>query len=347
MDRATIENSIMTFGRGGPIWIVDDANGRPRRFLAVASDEAARDPVAVLSSCGDSPMRLVAADPEDVGLTREILDRWAGEPGTHVTRHDGVLVSPTPEEAAVDVARLAGLTAAAVICETAGTRSGSVEADDSTTPVLSVDDLVTFRWQSEVLIERTSQAFLPTPVADFTVVGYRAKVTGGEHIALVLGDVRGRENVLTRVHSACLTGDVFSSLRCDCGDQLRRSMEAIAEAGVGAIVYNPEHEGRGTGLLDKLAAYELQEQGWDTVDANLKIGHEADSRHYGIDAQIIVDLGISTIRLLTNNPQKVDQLRLFGVDVRERVPIWTERNPHNQFYIDTKIERLGHLPGPT
>jgi 3,4-dihydroxy 2-butanone 4-phosphate synthase/GTP cyclohydrolase II len=347
MDRATIENSITTFGRGGPIWIVDDAKGRSRRVLAVAADEAARDQGAALSSCGDSPMRLVAADPEEVGLPREIPDRWAGESVAHVTRYDGVLVSATPEEAAVDLARLAGLRAAALICETAGSRSGAVEADESTTPVISVDDLVTFRWQSEVLIERTSQAFLPTPVAEFTAVGYRAKVTRSEHIALVLGDVAGRENVLTRVHSACLTGDVFSSLRCDCGDQLRLSMEVIAEAGVGVIVYNPEHEGRGTGLLDKLAAYELQEQGWDTVDANLKIGHAADSRHYGIDAQIILDLGVSTIRLLTNNPQKVDQLRLFGVDVRERVPIWTERNPHNQFYIDTKIERLGHLRSPT
>ena len=156
-------------------------------------------------------------------------------------------------------------------------------------------------------------------------------------------DAAGHGDVITRLHSVCLTGDVFGSLRCDCGVQLQESMKLIAEAGEGIVVYNPTHEGRGTGLIDKLAAYRLQEQGFDTAEANEQIGHPVDSRHYGVDAQILHDLKVSSVRLLTNNPEKIAQLRMFGVDVGERIPLWVGENPYNSFYLQTKETKLGHI----
>ncbi|MEN8112974.1 MAG: GTP cyclohydrolase II [Actinomycetota bacterium] len=192
-------------------------------------------------------------------------------------------------------------------------------------------------------VHREVEAFLPTRSAEFRAIGYRAADTGAEHIALVLGDVAGREDVLTRLHSVCLTGDVFGSLRCDCGPQLERAMELIAEAGEGVVVYNPTHEGRGTGLLDKLAAYRLQERGLDTAEANEQIGHPVDARQYAVDAQILLDLGVASVRLLTNNPEKIGQLRQCGVEVSSRVPLWVGANPHNRRYLETKATRLGHL----
>ena len=209
----------------------------------------------------------------------------------------------------------------------------------------TIEDLISHRRRNEDLVERAAEANLPTHAADFTAIGYRAKETGAEHIALVLGDVAAKEGVLTRLHSVCLTGDVFGSLRCDCGVQLRKAMDLIAGAGEGIIVYNPTHEGRGIGLIDKLAAYRLQEQGLDTAEANEQIGHPVDGRHYGVDAQILNDLGVSSVRLLTNNPEKIDELRRFGVDVSERVPLWVGENPHNRRYLRSKTEKLGHLGG--
>lgn len=199
------------------------------------------------------------------------------------------------------------------------------------------------RPRSEYGVERCSEATLPTDIAEFRAIGYRVKDPGSEHIALVLGDVGGKPDVLTRLHSVCLTGDVFGSLRCDCGAQLRYSMELIAKAGEGIIVYNPTHEGRGTGLVDKLAAYRLQEEGLDTAEANQRIGHPIDSRHYGVDAQILHDLKVSSVRLLTNNPAKIDQLKSFGVVVSERIPLWVGETLHNRGYLRTKEEKLGHL----
>ncbi|MEN8234993.1 MAG: GTP cyclohydrolase II [Actinomycetota bacterium] len=192
-------------------------------------------------------------------------------------------------------------------------------------------------------VDREVEAFLPTRSADFLAIGYRAVDTRSEHIALVLGDVAGKEDVLTRLHSVCLTGDVFGSLRCDCGVQLEKSMDLIAEEGEGVIVYNPTHEGRGTGLIDKLAAYRLQEQGFDTAEANEQIGHAVDARHYGVDAQILHDLQVASVRLLTNNPEKINQLRLYGIEVSGRVPLWVGENPHNRAYLETKETRLGHF----
>jgi len=262
----------------------------------------------------------------------------------------GVLVRPGHTEAAIDLARLAGLTPAGVLCEVVnddGTMSRGESlmrfADGHGIPIITIEDLVSYRWREEALVTRESEASIPTEVADFQAVGYRSKDTGSEHIALVLGDVAGHEGVLTRLHSVCLTGDVFGSLRCDCGVQLKESMRMIAEEGEGIIVYNPTHEGRGTGLIDKLAAYRLQEQGYDTAEANTQIGHPVDSRHYGVDAQILHDLKVSSVRLITNNPEKIEQLRMYGVEVGERIPMWVGENPHNSFYLRTKTEKLGHL----
>ena len=262
----------------------------------------------------------------------------------------GVLVRPGHTEAAVDLARLAGLNPAGVLCEVVnddGTMSKGESlmrfADEHGISIITIEDLVSYRWREEALVTRESEALIPTDVADFTAIGYRAKDTGSEHIALVLGDVAGHSDVMTRLHSVCLTGDVFGSLRCDCGVQLKESMRIIAEAGEGIIVYNPTHEGRGTGLIDKLAAYRLQEQGYDTAEANEQIGHSVDSRHYGVDAQILHDLKVSSVKLITNNPEKIDQLRMYGVDVGERIPMWVGENPHNSFYLQTKTAKLGHL----
>ena len=216
-------------------------------------------------------------------------------------------------------------------------------AEEHQIPIITIEDLVAYRWREEALVTRVADATLPTELAEFRAFGYRANDTGSEHIALVLGDVAGRDDVLTRLHSVCLTGDVFGSLRCDCGAQLRESMARISVEGEGIIVYNPTHEGRGTGLLDKLVAYRLQEQGLDTVEANEQIGHAVDSRHYGVDAQILHDLKVSSVRLITNNPEKIDQLREFGIEVSERIPLWVGENSHNKFYLKTKEEKLGHF----
>jgi len=262
----------------------------------------------------------------------------------------GVVVHAGRTEAAVDLARLAGLAPAGVLCEVSD-EDGSVMrgesllafAEQNGVPIITIDTVSSCRWRTDVLVDRETEASIPTFGADFRAIGYRTRDTGSEHIALVLGDVTGKDDVLARLHSACLTGDVFASLRCDCGAQLAESMKLIAEEGEGVIVYNPTHEGRGVGLIDKLAAYRLQEQGLDTAEANRKLGHAIDDRHYGVDAQILLDLKISSVRLLTNNPDKIAQLRLFGVTVSDRVPLWVGENPHNQFYLETKEKRLGHL----
>ncbi|GMQ85955.1 MAG: bifunctional 3,4-dihydroxy-2-butanone-4-phosphate synthase/GTP cyclohydrolase II [Acidimicrobiia bacterium] len=262
----------------------------------------------------------------------------------------GVLVRPGHTEAAVDLATLAGLTPAGVLCEVVnddGTMAKGerlfVFAEEHAIPVITIADLVAYRWKTEALVSREAEATIPTEYGEFIAVGYRAMDTRSEHVALVLGDVAGKDDVLTRVHSVCLTGDVFGSRRCDCGAQLRESMRRIAEQGQGIIVYNPTHEGRGIGLVEKLAAYRLQEAGLDTVEANRQIGHPPDQRHYGVDAQILHDLKVASIRLLTNNPEKIEQLAAFGIAISERVPLWVGENHHNKSYLETKASKLGHL----
>jgi 3,4-dihydroxy 2-butanone 4-phosphate synthase/GTP cyclohydrolase II len=207
--------------------------------------------------------------------------------------------------------------------------------------MITVADLVAYRRRHEKLIERVVSTGLPTGFGDFIAVGYRSLVDNKHHVALVKGDVDGAEDVLVRVHSECLTGDVFHSLRCDCGEQLESALSMIEQEGRGVLLYLSQ-EGRGIGLLNKLRAYKLQEEGLDTVDANLRLGLPADLRDYGIGAQILVDLGLSSIRILTNNPKKISGLAGYGLSVTDQVPIQHDPNPHNEAYLRAKRDRMGH-----
>jgi 3,4-dihydroxy 2-butanone 4-phosphate synthase/GTP cyclohydrolase II len=209
--------------------------------------------------------------------------------------------------------------------------------------MISIEDLVRHRRRVENLVERVAETRLPTRHGDFTAYGYRITVDGSEHIALVYGDLSGPEPVLTRVHSECLTGDVFGSRRCDCGPQLDEALDRVAAEGRGIVIYLRGHEGRGIGLIAKLQAYALQDGGRDTVDANLDLGLPADARHYGTATQILRDLGVATVRLLTNNPDKVTNLEEFGINVAARVPLTPHANDHNIAYLLTKRDRMGHL----
>lgn len=263
----------------------------------------------------------------------------------------GVLVRPGHTEASIDLAVLAGLYPAGVLCELVnddGTmmRGKALEAfaTEHHLTMISIDDLVAYRWRTETLVSREASAALPTQHGDFTIVGYRSYSDESQHVALVFGDVVGREEVLTRVHSVCLTGDVFGSLRCDCGTQLDESMRRIADEGAGVIVYNTTHEGRGIGILNKIAAYDLQEKGLDTVDANRQIGHPDDARDYGVEAQILHDLEVSSVRLLTNNPDKIEQLERYGIEIVGREPLWVGETAENRTYLHTKTSRMGHMP---
>ncbi|WP_279536350.1 bifunctional 3,4-dihydroxy-2-butanone-4-phosphate synthase/GTP cyclohydrolase II [Nocardioides ochotonae] len=265
-------------------------------------------------------------------------------------RDGGVLVRRGHTEAAVDLAMLAGLTPAGVLVEVVnddGTMKRAPElrefADEHGLAMISIEDLVKYRRRHENHVDRVAETRLPTRHGDFTAYGYRITVDGSEHVALVHGDVSGTEPVLTRVHSECLTGDVFGSRRCDCGPQLDEAMERVVAEGRGIIVYLRGHEGRGIGLVAKLQAYQLQDGGRDTVDANLDLGLPADARHYGTATQILKDLGVSTVRLLTNNPGKVGDLEDYGIAVAERVPLTPHPNDHNLAYLLAKRDRMGHV----
>ena len=251
-------------------------------------------------------------------------------------------------EAAVDLARLAGLNPSGVVCEIMN-EDGTMARVHDLAPyaerhglkMVTVADLVEYRSRHEKLIERGAEVRLPTEYGEFTAVAFREKLTGKTHLALVKGDVDGAENVLVRVHSECLTGDVFHSLRCDCGEQLDQALAQIDAEGSGVLLYMAQ-EGRGIGLLNKLRAYELQEQGLDTVEANLELGFPADARDYGIGNQILSDLGLTTLRILTNNPKKLVGIDGFGLTVVEQVPIEVPPQPENQRYLATKRAKLGH-----
>ncbi|WP_354643626.1 bifunctional 3,4-dihydroxy-2-butanone-4-phosphate synthase/GTP cyclohydrolase II [Kitasatospora camelliae] len=323
-----------------------------RKGTAYSISVDARDGVSTGISAADRArtVRLLASEGTEPGdLTR---------PG-HVfplrAVEGGVLVRPGHTEAAVDLARLAGLAPAGAIAEVVnddGTMARLPElvafAREHGLAIISIEDLIAYRRRTELHVTRAATTGLPTAYGEFTAVGYKGTIDGVEHLALVAGglDADGRlpegEDVLVRLHSECLTGDVFGSLRCDCGPQLQASLEQVAAAGRGVVLYLRGHEGRGIGLAHKLRAYELQEQGRDTVDANLDLGLPADARDYSIGAQMLTDLGVRSLSLLTNNPSKLTALTEHGLKVKGRVPVEVAASEHNLRYLRTKRDRMGH-----
>ena len=274
-----------------------------------------------------------------------------GRPG-HINplyaQDQGVLRRSGHTEAAVDLARLSGLQPAAALMDIMSD-DGSMarlpelrrRADEWGMKLISIRDLITYRLRMESLVEKGEEVKLPTAYGDFRLIPFRQKSNGLEHIAIIKGDVAGDDPVLVRVHSSCATGDIFGSLRCDCGEQLHQALRMIEKEGRGAVVYLLQ-EGRGIGLMDKIRAYKLQEQGMDTVEANLHLGHKADERDYGVGAQILHELGIRKMRLMTNNPVKRVGLEGYGLEVVENVPIEIEPNENDRFYLSTKKHRMGH-----
>ena len=266
-------------------------------------------------------------------------------------RPGGVLKRAGHTEATVDLCRLAGKYPSGILCEiVTKDKSGMARlpeleafAKEFELPLVSIADLIRYRRHHEKLVRRIAEAALPTDHGEFRAVVFESVLDGEQHMALVKGDVAGSENVLVRVHSECLTGDALGSLRCDCGPQLQAALRKVAEEGTGVVVYLRGHEGRGIGLGHKIRAYALQEGGHDTVDANLELGLPVDSREYGIGAQILVDLGVSTMRVMTNNPAKYGGLEGFGLDITERVPLEVSPTEFNIDYLRTKRERMGHL----
>jgi 3,4-dihydroxy 2-butanone 4-phosphate synthase/GTP cyclohydrolase II len=261
----------------------------------------------------------------------------------------GVLKRTGHTEAAVDLTKLAGLYPAGVICEIMnedGTMARTPQlmeyVKEHNLKIITIADLISYRIKKEVYIKRVAEAKLPTKHGNFRMVGYENNLNGEHHVALVKGDVSDGEPVLTRVHSECLTGDAFGSLRCDCGEQLAAALERIEEEGRGILLYMRQ-EGRGIGLINKIKAYSLQEQGMDTVEANLALGFPADMRDYGIGAQILVDLGIKKIKLMTNNPKKIAGLTGYGIEIVDRIPIQMNHNERNEYYLKTKKQKLGHM----
>jgi 3,4-dihydroxy 2-butanone 4-phosphate synthase/GTP cyclohydrolase II len=264
-------------------------------------------------------------------------------------RPGGVLQRVGHTEAAVDLARLAGLYPAGVICEILQADGSAARRPELETfarehglTFVTIAQLVAYRLRTEQLVHRAAEARLPTAFGEFRIVAYANDVDRAQHVAILRGDVEGRKNVLVRMHSKCLTGDVFGSQRCDCGPQLQAALQRIAEEGQGVIVYL-DQEGRGIGLLNKIRAYALQDEGDDTVQANQRLGFAPDLRDYGIGAQILRDLGLSSIRIMTNNPRKLVGLEGYGLEIVERLPIVTDANAENRAYLDAKRDKLGHL----
>jgi 3,4-dihydroxy 2-butanone 4-phosphate synthase/GTP cyclohydrolase II len=320
-------------------------NEAPLQTAFTVSVEAREGVTTGISAADRAHTIQVAIDPRS---TPESLV----QPG-HVfplrAKDGGVLERAGQTEAAVDLARLAGLNPAGVICEIMNDDGTMARVPDLVPyceqhglKMITVADLIAYRRRTERLVERVVATKLPTAFGEFTAVGYRSLLDEKHHVAMVKGNVSGAEDVLVRVHSECLTGDVFHSLRCDCGEQLEAAMAMIETQGSGVLLYLSQ-EGRGIGLLNKLRAYKLQEEGLDTVDANLKLGLPADLRDYGIGAQILVDLGLTSIRILTNNPKKIHGLEGYGLSVAEQVPIQSIPNPHNEEYLNAKRDKMGHV----
>src|SRR5215213_899410 len=320
-------------------------NESPFETAFTVSIEAREGVTTGISAADRAHTIQVAIDPQTA--PRDLV-----QPG-HVfplkAKPGGVLERTGQTEAAVDLARLAGLNPAGVICEVMNDDGTMARVDDlgafceaHELRMITVADLIAYRRVHDRLVERVVATRLPTAFGDFDVVGYRSLVDEKHHVALVKGDVDGLEDVLVRVHSECLTGDVFHSLRCDCGQQLEDALAMIETEGRGVLLYLSQ-EGRGIGLLNKLRAYKLQEEGFDTVDANLRLGLPADLRDYGIGAQILTDLGLTTIRILTNNPKKIIGMEGYGLSVSEQVPIESVPNAHNEDYLRAKRDKMGHI----
>ncbi|HET9215112.1 MAG TPA: bifunctional 3,4-dihydroxy-2-butanone-4-phosphate synthase/GTP cyclohydrolase II [Gaiellaceae bacterium] len=321
-----------------------DRNETPYGTAFTISVEAREGVTTGISAADRAHTIQVAVDPTK--SARDLV-----QPG-HVfplrARPGGVLQRSGQTEAAVDLARLAGLNPAGVVCEIMN-EDGTMARVPDLVPycelhglkMVTVEELIEYRRRHEKLVERMTTVRLPTAYGEFTAVAFREVLTGKHHVALVRGDVEGREDVLVRVHSECLTGDVFHSLRCDCGEQLELALRRIAGEERGVLLYMSQ-EGRGIGLLAKLRAYELQENGLDTVEANLQLGFPPDAREYGIGSQILADLGLTTIRILTNNPRKITGIEGFGLRVVEQVPIEVPPNLENRLYLEAKRDKLGH-----
>ncbi|MEA2269932.1 MAG: 3,4-dihydroxy 2-butanone 4-phosphate synthase / cyclohydrolase [Solirubrobacteraceae bacterium] len=319
-------------------------NESPFETAFTVSVEAREGVTTGISAADRAHTSQVASDPESAA--RDLV-----QPG-HVfplkAKPGGVLERTGQTEAAVDLARLAGLNPSGVICEVMNDDGTMARVSDLVPycerhglKMVTIADLIAYRRVHDRLVERVVETRLPTSFGDFQVFGYRSLVDDKHHVALVKGHVEGVDDVLVRVHSECLTGDVFHSLRCDCGEQLESALATIETEGSGVLLYLSQ-EGRGIGLLNKLRAYKLQEEGLDTVDANLRLGLPADLRDYGIGAQILVDLGLSSIRILTNNPKKIRGLEGYGLSVTAQIPIHHTANPHNEAYLRAKAERMGH-----
>jgi 3,4-dihydroxy 2-butanone 4-phosphate synthase/GTP cyclohydrolase II len=321
-----------------------DHNEAPLGTAFTVSVEAREGVTTGISAADRSRTVQVAIHPDST--PRDLV-----QPG-HVfplrAKQGGVLERIGQTEAAVDLARLAGLNPSGVICEIMNDDGTMARVDDLVPycarhglKMITVAELVEYRRRHEKLVERGASVRLPTDYGEFNAVAFREKLNGKTHVALVKGDVDGAENVLVRVHSECLTGDVFHSLRCDCGEQLEQALAQIEAEGTGVLLYMAQ-EGRGIGLINKLRAYELQEQGMDTVEANLELGFPADARDYGIGNQILSDLGLTTLRILTNNPKKLIGIDGFGLTVVEQVPIEVPPNAENARYLAVKRDKLGH-----
>ena len=326
LDPQTVEN---TSALGTPFTITVD------KLQGCTTGVSAHDRCATIRALADP-----ASTPGTFGRPGHINPLFAQDAG--VLRRSG------HTEAAVDLARLAGLRPAAALMEIMN-EDGSMarlpqlrrRADQWGLKLISIRDLIAYRLRTESLVERGEEVHLPTAYGDFRLIPFRQKSNGLEHIAIIKGDVTTDQPVLVRVHSSCATGDIFGSLRCDCGEQLHQSLRMIEKEGRGALIYLLQ-EGRGIGLMDKIRAYKLQEQGMDTVDANLHLGHKADERDYGVGAQILHDLGIHKMRLITNNPFKRIGLEGYGLQVVENVPIEIAPNDYDRFYLSTKRHRMGH-----